>query len=120
MKYDFTKKEVIEGALNKIKVDVFENPLYQKTLILFEIWETQKKLGFLFDQYEEISIRVESNESSSIVSEKLSYKEQYIEFLMKHDLIFIEEVEDSLVLLNLLFYWILADVRKDKGLLDNF
>ena len=61
-------------------------------------------------------------ETSSTISftKPPTYKEQYIEFLMQHDLIFLVEVKDKLSLLNLIFYWLLADVKKDKKLLDNF
>lgn len=130
MLYEFTIYDALSNKLNEIKVDVYENPLYEKTLILFDIWATQKKLGYLFDKYEAIEKKekgIQDNQntggamSSSISFTKPpTYKEQYIEFLMQHDLIFLEEVKDKLSLLNLIFYWLLADVKKDKKLLDNF
>lgn len=128
MLYEFTIYDVLLDKLNEIKVDVYENPLYQKTMVLFDIWATQKKLGYLFDKYEALERKEKgipdskSVETSSTISftKPPTYKEQYIEFLMKHDLIFLVEVKDKLSLLNLIFYWLLADVKKDKKLLDNF
>lgn len=128
MLYEFTIYDVFLDKLNEIKVDVYENPLYQKTTVLFDIWATQKKLGYLFDKYEALEKKEKgipdnkSVETSSTISftKPPTYKEQYIEFLMKHDLIFLVEVKDKLSLLNLIFYWLLADVKKDKKLLDNF
>jgi hypothetical protein len=128
MLYEFTIYDVLLDKLNEIKVDVYENPLYQKTMVLFDIWATQKKLGYLFDKYEALERKEKgipdnkSVETSSTISftKPPTYKEQYIEFLMQHDLIFLVEVKDKLSLLNLIFYWLLADVKKDKKLLDNF
>jgi hypothetical protein len=129
MLYEFTIYDVLLDKLGEIKVDVYENPLYEKTLILFDIWATQKKLGYLFDKYEaaekkEKGLQDNKNTGESISSISFTkpptYKEQYIEFLMQHDLIFLVEVKDKLSLLNLVFYWLLADVKKDKKLLDNF
>jgi hypothetical protein len=42
MLYEFTIYDVLLDKLNEIKVDVYENPLYQKTMVLFDIWATQK------------------------------------------------------------------------------
>ena len=128
MLYEFTIYDVLLDKLREIKVDVYENPLYKKTLILFDIWTTQKKLGYLFDKYEAVEedekgIQDNKNTgtSSSISFTKPpTYKEQYIEFLMQHNLIFLVEVKDKLSMLNLIFYWLLADVKRDKKLLDNF
>lgn len=128
MLYQFTIHDVILDKLKEIKVDVYENPLYKKTLTLFDIWTTQKHLGYLFDRYEAlerqergIPEKTETCSSSTIsLTKPASYKEQYVEFLMEHDLIFLVEVEDKLSLLNLIFYWLLKDVKKDKRLLDNF
>lgn len=128
MLYKFTIYDVLLDKLNEIKVDVYENPLYQKTMVLLDIWATQKKLGYLFDRYEALEKKEKgipdnkSVETSSTISftKPPTYKEQYIEFLMQHDLIFLVEVKDKLSLLNLIFYWLLADVKKDKKLLDNF
>lgn len=128
MLYEFTIYDVLLDKLNEIKVDVYENPLYQKTMVLFDIWATQKKLGYLFDKYKALERKEKgipdnkSVETSSTISftKPPTYKEQYIEFLMQHDLIFLVEVKDKLSLLNLIFYWLLADVKKDKKLLDNF
>lgn len=128
MLYEFTIYDVLLDKLNEIKVDVYENPLYQKTMVLFDIWATQKKLGYLFDKYEALERKEKgipdnkSVETSSTISftKPPTYKEQYIEFLIQHDLIFLVEVKDKLSLLNLIFYWLLADVKKDKKLLDNF
>lgn len=129
MLYQFTIHDVLLDKLNEIKVEVYESPLYEKTLTLFDIWATQKRLGFLFDKYEalerkEKGIQDKPNNcgSTSAISftKSPSYKEQYVEFLMEHDLIFLVEVKDHMALLNLIFYWLLADVKKDKKLLDNF
>jgi len=123
MLYEFTIYDVLLDKLNEIKVDVYENPLYQKTMVLFDIWATQKKLGYLFDKYEALERKEKgipdnkSVETSSTISftKPPTYKEQYIEFLMQHDLIFLVEVKDKLSLLNLIFYWLLADVKKIKN-----
>jgi len=130
MLYQFTIHDVMLDKLNEIKVDVYENSLYEKTLALFDIWATQKKLGYIFDKYETIEQKekgiqdkkniCESASSPISLTKPQSYKEQYIEFLMKYNLIFLVEVDDKLSLLNLIFYWLLADVKKDKKLLDNF
>lgn len=127
MLYKFTIHEVLLNKLNEIKVDVYEQPLYKKTLVLFDIWATQKKLGYLFDQYEALERKekglpepTQHDSCSASSTKSSSYKDQYIEFLMKHDLIFLVEVEDKNSLLTLIFYWLLKDVKHDKKLLDNY
>lgn len=127
MLYKFTIHEVLLNKLNEIKVDVYEQPLYKKTLVLFDIWATQKKLGYLFDQYETLERKekglpepIQHDSCSASSTKSSSYKDQYIEFLMKHDLVFMVEVEDKNSLLTLIFYWLLKDVKHDKKLLDNY
>lgn len=127
MLYKFTIHEVLLNKLNEIKVDVYEQPLYKKTLVLFDIWATQKKLGYLFDQYETLERKekglpepIQHDSCSASSTKSSSYKDQYIEFLMKHDLVFMMEVEDKNSLLTLIFYWLLKDVKHDKKLLDNY
>lgn len=128
MLYNFTIHEVLSNKLNAIKVDVYETTLYQKTVLLLDIWATQKKLGYLFDKFEEIERKEKGlpeqpqyeTSSASSSTKSTSYKDQYVEFLMKHDLIFLEEVEDKVALLNLIYYWLLRDVKHDKKLLDNY
>lgn len=127
MLYKFTIHEVLLNKLNEIKVDVYEQPLYKKTLVLFDIWATQKKLGYLFDQYEALERKekglpepMQHDSCSASSTKSSSYKDQYIEFLMKHDLVFMVEVEDKNSLLTLIFYWLLKDVKHDKKLLDNY
>lgn len=127
MLYQFTIRDVILDKLNEIKVDVYELPLYQKTLLLFDVWATQKHLGYLFDQFDNMERKEKGlpvhKEITSLADSKTqptAYKDQYIQFLMKHDLIFLVEEKDQNALLSLIYYWLLADVKKDKEILDNY
>lgn len=124
MVYEFTVYDILSDKLNEIKIDLFESKLFKKTAILLDIWATQKKLGYFFDKYQ----RIEQEKKEFITEKKeeenctdvLNYKEQYIKFLMKNNLIFIIEQKNNNILLNLIYYYLLADVKKDKQLLDNF
>ena len=70
-----------------------------------------EKLGYLFDKYKALERKEKgipdnkSVETSSTISftKPPTYKEQYIEFLMQHDLIFLAEIKNKLSLLNLIF-----------------
>lgn len=128
MLYQFTIYDVILDKLNEIKIDVYETMLYKKTRLLFDIWATQKHLGYLLDKFSDLereeqglsTLKQPIDSENLPVVEKKSYKEQYIEFLMEHGLIFLVEVKDKEILLNLIYYWLLEDVKRDKQLLDNY
>lgn len=116
---EFTIKEVLENKLRELKKDFFEDQIFQKVSILFDIWTKQKELGYLFDLYETIESNKVINLGKVVKYDPtLSYKDQYICFLMEHNLIWIDECEDNRSVLNMIYYWLLADIKKDKQILN--
>lgn len=118
---NFTIKKVFADKLNDIKKEMYEELLYKKVTTLFQIWQKQKELGYLYDVYSAIeSKKVVDIGPIYNINDSLSYKTQYISFLMEQDLIWIEECENSEIVLTMIYYWLLADIKKDKKILNNF
>lgn len=112
----FTVKEILLNKLNSLKSELFEEPLYQKTLVLFDIWLKQKELLYLYDK---IDNKYQTNTDNVYVYNKEKpYKEQYISFLMITDTIFLEEVHEPIIVINLIYFWLLREVRIDKQILN--
>lgn len=117
----FNIKEILEKKIKEYKVDMFENLLYKKVCVLFDIWSKQKELAYLYDLYESIEKQVPINIGHIYTyNNKSSYKEQYISFLMETDLIWIDECTDKKTVLNMIYYWLLADIKKDTKILNFF
>lgn len=117
----FTIKNVFTDKLKEIKKEMYEDLLYKKVSTLLEIWQKQKELGYLYDIYSQI----ESDKPIDIgpvykFNELSSYKDQYITFLMEQDLIWIEECKNDEIVLTMIYYWLLSDIKKDKHILNNF
>lgn len=118
---NFTIKNVFTDKLKEIKKELYENLLYKKVMTLLEIWQKQKELGYLYDLYSEIETKKPVNVGPIYkCNELLSYRDQYITFLMEHNLIWIEECENNEIVLTMIYYWLLADIKKDKKILDRF
>lgn len=117
----FTIKNVFADKLKELKKDMYDELLYKKVNVLFQIWQKQKELGYLYDLYSEIESKKPIDVGPvNICSDLLSYKDQYISFLMSQDLIWIEECKNNGTVLTMLYYWLLADIKKDKKILNNF
>ncbi|QUH22100.1 hypothetical protein [Alkaliphilus sp. B6464] len=121
MNYKFLLHDIFLDKLGSIKPEVFEEPLFQKTMILLDIWVTQKRLVDLLHEFDDLGKNKNIPITCSIYNGKqLSYKEQYISFLMNNDLIFLEEVKEPQSLLNLIYYFLVREVKYDKDSLDAF
>lgn len=122
MYYNFTIKEILRTHIEMMKIDLCEDLLYQKVTILFDIWVKQKELRYLFDLYNTIEkdtvLTMDENITRKL-EENSTYKEQYVSFLMDHNLIFLMEVSDKIMLCNLLYYWLLSEIKVDKEILEN-
>lgn len=117
---NFTIKNVIEEKIKEFKIDLFEEDLYKRVCILFNIWQKQKELGYLYDVYAALENKQTVNTGEVYeYDEKISYKTQYISFLMKHDLIWLDDCKDKKTVLTMIYYWLLADIKKDKITLNS-
>ena len=116
----FTIQNVIQEKLQTLKVDLYEDNLYKKTCVLFDIWTKQKELGLLFDLYSAIEEdRIVNVGPTTFFKDNENYKDQYIKFLLNNNLIFLHEVNDPVVLINLIYYWLLVEVKHDKKILND-
>lgn len=80
--------------------------IYEKTIKLLDIWDAQKRVIYLTRSFDNPNYHDES-----LISES------YITLLMENDLIFIEEVQDPVVLLNLIYYWLVANIKKNSQII---
>lgn len=115
---NFTIKEILETSLKKLKIELFEEEIYHRTCMLFDIWLKQKELRGLFELYKsyEENVIVDLGPIQSYDRSK-GYKEQYIKFLMNCNLIFLEEVTNPTNVIYLIYYWLLAEIKIDKKIL---
>lgn len=117
----FSIREVLENKLKSLKSNNYDNPLYRKTCILYDIWLKNKELLYLLDLYKVYEEnKVVELDDVTTYDPSGTYKEQYISFLMKTDMIFIEEVEDDNTLITLIFYWLLREVKIDLNKIKEF
>lgn len=112
----FTIKEILENKINSLKEDLFEEKLYQQVVLLFNIWKTQKELLYYSTAYEYLEQDKQFTVNDvTFYDPSKKYKKQHISFLMKTNLIFLEEKkEEPMVLLNLIYYWILSEISIDR------
>ncbi|MFW6007623.1 MAG: hypothetical protein ACOCP8_00035 [archaeon] len=121
MKYAFNKQEIIKLHLDKLKLKYFENKILQKCYILFNIWGKQKELIYLFDKIEvfegkETKLNIKTGCQSGPMSNK--YHEQYEQFLMENNLFFLTDCENDLSIINLIYYYLLNEIKEDKNYLS--
>jgi len=95
--------EIIHSRLIVNKHRLNDNLMYDKTLKLLDIWGTQARLIYLTNVYD----------NPAHVDENL-ISDSYDTLLIKNDLIFIEEVSEPVILLNLIYYWLITQIRKDR------
>lgn len=116
----FTIHEILENKLKELKIELYEDFTYRKSCILFDIWKKQKELGYLFDLYSVLEENKTIDMGEVITySPSNSYKEQYIKFLMNHDLVFLHEIQDPKILIHLIYYWLINQIKHDKLILNN-
>lgn len=117
---EFTIKEVLETILKSLKIELYEEEKYKKSCILFDIWVKQKELGKLFDLYKCYEENITMDLGPTIIyTPSLSYKEQYIKFLMQNDLIFLDTEKDPQILISLIYYWLVKEIKNDRDILLN-
>ena len=112
----FTIKDILENKINNLREDLFEEQLFQKVVVLFNIWKTQKELLYYSSVYEHLEQDKQfAVNDVTFYNPSEKYKKQYISFLMKTNLIFLEEKkEEPLVLINLMYYWLLSEISIDR------
>jgi len=116
----FTINEILDNTIKNLKTELFEEKKYQQVVMLFKIWQKQKELLYLYSSYaylEEDKQFVVND--VTVYDPSKTYKQQYISFLMNTNLIFIEEQKNDLpMLLTLIYYWLLAEIKMDKEKLN--
>lgn len=95
--------EIILSRLIINKPRLHDNLMFEKTFKLLDIWETQSKLIYLTNSYDDPHFIYERLICSS-----------YDELLLKNDLIFIEEVSEPVIMLNLIYYWVIMQIKRDR------
>lgn len=121
MIYKFSIKDILENKLNSMKYNMYGDLLYEKVQLTYQVWLKQKELKYAYIMLDSLILNTTYKEEPFLSEEELkslNYKEQYISFLIKHDLFFLEEVKEDKVILNLLYYWLLREIKIDKNQLN--